>query len=82
MGRDRGDFVRAAIANDSYTVYVQPKLVVEIAFNDIQASPHYPGVLPLRFARIKRYRPDKKAEEADTIETIRALYERRLNKGS
>jgi DNA ligase 1 len=56
--------------------------VVEIAFNDIQASRHYPGVLPLRFARIKRYRPDKKAEEADTIETIRALYKRRLNKGS
>jgi len=84
MGRDRGDFVRAAIANDSYAVHVQPKLVVEIeiAFSDIQASPHYPGVLPLRFARIKRYRPDKKAEEADTIETIRALYERRLNKES
>ena len=81
MKRDRGDFVRAAIANDPYTVHVQPKLMVEIAFNNIQASPHYPGVLPLRIARIKRYRPDKKAEESDTIETIRALYERRLNKG-
>jgi DNA ligase 1 len=71
---------KLAIANDPYTVYVQPKLVVEIAFNDIQASPHYPGGLALRFARVKRYRPDKKAEEADTIETVRALYERRLNK--
>jgi len=70
---------KLAIANDPYTVYVQPKLVVEIAFSDIQASPHYPGGLALRFARVKRYRPDKKAEEADTIETVRALYERRLN---
>ena len=69
-----------AIAGNPHTVYVQPKLVVEIAFNDIQASPHYPGGLALRFARVKRYRPDKKAEEADTIETVRALYERRLNK--
>ena len=69
-----------AIASEPYTVYVEPKLVVEIAFNDIQASPHYPGRLALRFARVKRYRPDKKAEEADTIETVRALYERRLHK--
>jgi DNA ligase 1 len=69
-----------ALANDPYTVYVQPRLVVEIAFNDIQASPHYPGGLALRFARVKRYRSDKQAEEADTIETVRALYERRLLK--
>ena len=73
--------MRAAIANDPYTVHVQPKLAVEIAFNDIEASSPYPGVLPFRFARIKRYRAYKKAE-VDTIETIRALYERRLNKGS
>jgi DNA ligase-1 len=71
---------KLAIANDPSTVYVHPKLVVEIAFNDIQANPHYPGGLALRFARVKRYRPDKKAEEADTIETVRALHERRLNK--
>ena len=70
---------KLAVAGNPYTVYVQPKLVVEIAFNDIQASPHYSGGLALRFARVKRYRPDKKAEEADTIETVRALYERRLN---
>jgi DNA ligase-1 len=70
---------KLAIAGDRYTVYVEPKLVVEIAFNDIQASPHYPGGLALRFARVKRYRPDKKAEEADTIETVRAIYERRLH---
>jgi DNA ligase-1 len=70
---------KLAIANDPYTVYVEPKLVVEIAFNDIQASAHYPGGLALRFARVKRYRPDKRAEDADTIDTVRAIYERRLN---
>jgi ATP dependent DNA ligase C terminal region len=63
------ELCKLAIANDPYTVYVQPKLVVEIAFNDTQASPHYSGALALRFARVKRYRPDKKAEEAYTIET-------------
>ena len=45
---------------DAMTVYVRPELVVEIAFNDLQASPHYPGGLALRFARVKRYRADKR----------------------
>jgi DNA ligase 1 len=62
------------LRRDQWTVQVRPELVVEIAFNDIQASPQYPGGLALRFARVKRYRPDKRAEDADTIETIRALY--------
>ena len=62
------------MARDAYTVYVRPELVVEIAFNDLQASPQYPGGLALRFARVKRYRADKRADEADTIETVRALY--------
>ena len=53
--------------------------MLEIAFNDIQASPHYLGGLALRFARVKRYRLDKRAEDADTIETVRAIHERRLN---
>ena len=70
---------KLAIARDRHTVYVEPKLVVEIAFNDIQASPHYPGGLALRFARVKRYRPDKRAEDADTIDSVRALHERRLS---
>jgi DNA ligase-1 len=48
--------------------------VAEIAFNDLQASPHYPGGLALRFARLKGYRPDKKPEAADTIDTVRAIY--------
>ena len=64
------------IARDRYTVYVRPELVVEIAFNDLQASPHYPGGLALRFARVKGYRPDKPADEADTIHTVRAIYQR------
>ena len=59
---------------DAITVYVKPELVVEIAFNDLQRSPHYPGGLALRFARVKRYRPDKTAAEADTIEQVRAIY--------
>jgi DNA ligase-1 len=73
---------KLAVGHDAYTVYVRPQLVVEIAFNDIQASPHYPGGLALRFARVKRYRPDKQPEDADTIETVRAIYERRLKAGA
>ncbi|HUB23683.1 MAG TPA: ATP-dependent DNA ligase [Streptosporangiaceae bacterium] len=58
---------------DSYTVYVRPELVVEIAFDGVQRSPRYPGGLALRFARVLRYREDKSAAEADTIEMVRAL---------
>jgi DNA ligase-1 len=61
------------VARDAYTVHVRPELVVEIAFNDVQQSPHYPGGLALRFARVKRYRPDKSAADADTIDTVRRL---------
>ena len=61
---------------DGHTVYVRPELVVEVAFNDVQASPQYPGGLALRFARVKRYRPDKTAELADTIATVRELHRR------
>jgi len=67
---------------DTMTVSVRPELVVEIAFNDLQASPHYPGGLALRFARVKRYREDKTVQEADTIETVRAIYEGQLARGS
>ena len=69
------------IGRDAYTLYVRPQLVVEIAYNDLQASPHYPGGLALRFARVKAYRPDKRAEEADTIETVRALFARQAGPG-
>lgn len=73
-----GKLLELEIARDSDTVYVRPELVVEVAFNDIQASPHYPGGMALRFARIKRYRPDKKPSEADTIERVRAIFEKRV----
>ena len=61
------------IGRDAYTVHVRPELVVEVAFNEIQQSPVYAGGLALRFARIKRYRTDKTAADADTIQTVRRL---------
>jgi DNA ligase-1 len=54
-------------------VLVRPELVVEIALDGVQASTRYPGGVALRFARVKRYRPDKSADEADTIDDLRAL---------
>jgi len=62
------------IGRDDFTVYVRPELVVEIAFNDLQVSPHYPGRLALRFARVKRYRAEKPASEADTFATVQDTY--------
>jgi DNA ligase-1 len=62
------------IGRDAYAVHVRPELVVEVAFNDVQASPHYPGGMALRFARVKRFRPDKTAAEADTIAAVRAIH--------
>jgi ATP-dependent DNA ligase I len=56
-----------------YVVRVRPELVVEIAFDGIQASPRYPGGIALRFARVIRYRPDKMAADADTIDAVRAV---------
>ena len=69
-------FLELEIGRDRHTVFVRPELVVEIAFNDVQASPQYPGGVALRFARVKRYREDKTAAEADTIETVRAIHRR------
>ncbi len=66
------------IGRDEHTVYVRPEQVVEIAFNDVQASKHYPGGVALRFARVKRYRPDKGADEADTIDAVRAILARTM----
>jgi DNA ligase-1 len=56
-------------------VHVRPELVVEVAFDGIQASPRYPAGLALRFARVKRYRDDKHADEADTVDAVRRLFE-------
>ncbi|HEU5059712.1 MAG TPA: ATP-dependent DNA ligase, partial [Kofleriaceae bacterium] len=58
---------------DGHIVWVRPELVVEIAIGDVQESPHYPGGIALRFARVKRYRADKRPDEADTLESLRAL---------
>ena len=69
-------FLDLEIGRDRHTVFVRPELVVEIAFNDVQASPQYPGGVALRFARVRRYRDDKTAAEADTIETVRAIHRR------
>jgi DNA ligase-1 len=60
-------------STDGYVVEVRPELVVEIAFNELQASRRYPGGLALRFARVIRYRDDKSAADADTIDTVRAI---------
>ncbi|CAN5148996.1 ATP-dependent DNA ligase [soil metagenome] len=59
---------------NGHIVHVRPELVVEIAFNELQASPHYPGGMALRFARVKRYREDKAAVDADTIRTVRDIF--------
>jgi DNA ligase 1 len=67
-------FLERETHRDRWTVYVRPELVVEIAFSDLQASPRYPGGLALRLARVKRYREDKPAAEADTMESVRRLY--------
>jgi DNA ligase-1 len=61
------------IGRDAMVVHVRPELVVEIAFSDVQRSPRYPGGVTLRFARLKRYRPDKRAQEADTIGQVQSL---------
>jgi DNA ligase-1 len=58
---------------DGHAVFVRPELVVEIAFDGIQRSQRYPSGMALRFARVKRYREDKPAAEADTVETVRAI---------
>jgi DNA ligase-1 len=66
-------FLEIEIGRDEYTVYVRPEVVVEIAFNEVQASSQYPGGVTLRFARVKRYRSDKIASDADTIAAVRAF---------
>jgi len=67
------ELLKIEIGRDAYTVHVEPKLVAEIAFNEIQVSPRYVSGLALRFARVKRYRADKTAAEADTFQTVQKL---------
>jgi DNA ligase-1 len=66
-------FPRYAREERGHEVLLRPELVVEIELDGVQRSPRYPGGVALRFARVVRYRPDKTAAEADTIDTVRAL---------
>jgi DNA ligase 1 len=61
------------VDREGHIVHVRPELVVEIAFNEVQRSSRYRGGLTLRFARLVRYRTDKTAAEADTIDAVRAI---------
>lgn len=70
------EFLAREVRRDDWTVYVRPELVVEVAFSDIQASPRYPGGLALRLARVKRYRSDKRAEDADSLEAVKLIFAR------
>lgn len=67
------ELLKLEIGRDAQTVYVEPQLVAEIAFNEIQVSPRYESGLALRFARVKRYRSDKCAADADTFQTVLQL---------
>jgi DNA ligase-1 len=60
---------------NNYTVFVKPEIVVEVAFNEIQKSPHYGSKFALRFARIVRFRKDKRPEDADSIGRLQRLYQ-------
>ena len=70
------------VAREGHTVHVRPELVVEVAFDGVQQSSRYPGGMALRFARVKRYRPDKRVEDADTVEAVRAILGRSAKKDS
>ena len=67
-------FLARETHRDPGVVYLRPEIVVEIAFSDLQASIRYPGGLALRLARVKRYRDDKRPEDADTMDSVRAIY--------
>ena len=68
------EFLSRETHRDQMTVYVRPEIVVEVAFSDLQASIRYPGGLALRLARVKRYRPDKKNTDADSMQSVRQIF--------
>jgi DNA ligase-1 len=68
------EFLARETHRDQWTVYIRPELVVEIAFSDLQESTRYPGGLALRLARVKRYREDKSAADADNMESVRRIH--------
>jgi DNA ligase-1 len=69
-------FLELETGRDGHVVHVAPVQVVEIAFDGVQRSSRYPGGVALRFARVRRYRDDKTADQADTIDTVRAFHDR------
>jgi DNA ligase-1 len=70
-----GRLLELATEREGHVVHVRPELVVEIAFDGVQRSSRYPGGVALRFARVKGYRLDKSAEDADTIDLVRSIHE-------
>ncbi|TNC19762.1 ATP-dependent DNA ligase [Georgenia sp. 311] len=66
-------FLELETGRAGHVVHVRPEQVVEIAFDGVQRSPRYPGGVALRFARVLRYREDKTAAEADTLDAVRAV---------
>lgn len=72
-------FLDLAVDRGDWVVRVRPEQVVEIAFDGVQTSPRYPGGMALRFARVLRYRDDKSAAEADTIDAVRAIHAGRVS---
>jgi DNA ligase-1 len=66
-------FLELETSRNEWQVFVEPVQVVEIAFDGVQTSPRYPGGVALRFARVLRYRDDKRPDEADTLDTVRAF---------
>ena len=69
-----------AVSEDRWRVMVLPKIVVEVAYNEIQRSPTYKSRMALRFARITRIRDDKSADQADTIQKVKEIYEKQFSK--
>ncbi len=72
-------FLDLAVERGDWVVRVRPEQVVEIAFDGVQTSSRYPGGMALRFARVVRYRDDKSAAEADTIDAVRAIHAGRVS---
>ena len=68
-------FLELETRREGHVVHVRPEQVVEITFDGVQASSRYPGGMALRFARVKGYRPDKNADEADAVDTVRQFFE-------
>jgi len=70
------ELAKLQVESDGYLVRLRPEMVAEIAFSDVQESPRYPAGLALRLARVRRYRPEKPAAEADTLSAVRAIFDR------